>query len=239
MHQLKLSRANAAENLAIDDALLETAQRAGRPSEVLRIWEVAQPAVVVGRSSRVAEEVDLRQCRRLEIPILRRTSGGAAVLIGPGCLLYSLVLSYDLRPHLRAIGRAHEFVLQTMSRAIGTLAANVQQRGTCDLTLGDRKFSGNSMRCCRDHLLYHGTVLYDFPLDEIDRCLVMPPRAPEYRRGRTHASFLTNVRAPVDAIREAIARAWNVRKSTNNWPEPLVRELLVTRYSCDDWNFRR
>lgn len=239
MQRLELSRASGAENLAIDEALLETAQRAGRPSELLRLWESAEPLVVVGRASRISEEVDLRQCRRLGIPVLRRTSGGAAVLIGPGCLLYSLVLSYELRPHLRAIGQAHHFVLETMSRAIRTLASDVQHRGICDLALGDRKFSGNSMRCCRDHLLYHGTVLYDFPIDKIDRCLIIPPRAPEYRRGRPHASFLTNLRAPVEAIRSAIAQAWNAHELTDDWPEPLVRELLERRYLRNDWNLCR
>ncbi len=36
----------------------------------------------------------------LGIPVLRRASGGAAIVIGPGCLMYALVLSYELRPSL-------------------------------------------------------------------------------------------------------------------------------------------
>ena len=49
--------------------------------------------VVIGRSSRTADEVDLEYCRAEGIPVLRRCSGGAAVVVGPGCLMYSVVLA--------------------------------------------------------------------------------------------------------------------------------------------------
>jgi len=74
-------------------ALLEEAEAAGRPTETLRFWEAGHPFVVLGRSSRLAAEVHGDACRSLGIPVLRRPSGGAAVVTGPGCLMYALVLS--------------------------------------------------------------------------------------------------------------------------------------------------
>ena len=44
-------------------------------------------------------------------------------------------------------------------------------QGTSDLAIGDLKFSGNSARCRRRWLLYHGTLLYDFPLSLVAQCL--------------------------------------------------------------------
>ena len=49
------------------------------------------------------------------IPILRRSSGGAAIVAGPGCLMYAVVLSYEARPELRDISRAHAFVLDRLA----------------------------------------------------------------------------------------------------------------------------
>ena len=46
--------------------------------------------VVVGRSSRLDEEVHLDACRAAGVPVLRRPSGGAAIVSGPGCLMYAL-----------------------------------------------------------------------------------------------------------------------------------------------------
>ena len=62
MNLLDLTLETPEENLALDEALLDEADAASRPTEVLRIWESPQPIVVVGRSSRVAAEVATGQC---------------------------------------------------------------------------------------------------------------------------------------------------------------------------------
>src|SRR4051812_32394695 len=111
MQFLDLTLPTLAENLALDEALLDEAEDAGRPQECLRLWESPELAVVLGRSSKVHDEVDQGACEADGVTIGRRSSGGCAVVIGPGCLMYSLVLSYDLRPHLRILEDAHRFVL--------------------------------------------------------------------------------------------------------------------------------
>src|SRR4051794_40814937 len=98
-----LSLKTAAQNLAFDEALLELAEQGSSHGEFLRLWESTQPMVVVGRPARVAKEGNEPFCREERIPILRRSSGGAAIVTGPGCLMYSLVLSYAVRPELKDI----------------------------------------------------------------------------------------------------------------------------------------
>jgi len=186
--------------------------------------------VVVGRSSRVDLEVHREACRQSDVAVLRRISGGAAIVAGPGCLMYALVLSYQLRPSLRAIGRAHRFVLNKLAAALGPLVPGVQCVGTSDLAVRDRKFSGNSARCKRSHVLYHGTLLYDFPLELIDRYLAMPPRQPEYRRQRPHGSFLTNLPLDAATIRRALIAAWDATEPRTDWPRELTSRWAAERY---------
>ena len=107
MKLLDLTLPSPAENLALDEALLEAAEAGELAGDVLRLWEMPQPAVIVGRSSRLAEEVDAPAVRAAQVPVLRRASGGAAVVVGPGCLMYSVVLRYE--------GREHVIDLQTAS----------------------------------------------------------------------------------------------------------------------------
>jgi lipoate-protein ligase A len=239
MRLLDLTLPSPAENLALDEALLETADEAGRPSETLRLWEPAQPLAVVGRASRVDDEVRRDECRRRGIPILRRTSGGAAVVAGPGCLMYAVVLSYELRPHLRMIDHAHRFVMGRLLAALRLVAPQLEFRGTCDLALNGRKVSGNSLRARKTHLLYHGTVLYDFDLDLIEACLKTPPRQPDYRQGRSHREFVTNLPAPVEELRNSIVTAWDASEAMDSRPEEATRRLARERYSRDEWNFSR
>ena len=103
MRYLDLTLPTAAENLVLDEALLAIAETGGRPAETLRFWEAAATAVVVGRSSRLKDEVLLDACLLNRVPVLRRPSGGAAIVTGPGCLMYALVLSYEKRPELRPL----------------------------------------------------------------------------------------------------------------------------------------
>jgi len=197
------------------------------------------PIVVVGRSSQVELEVDLEYCRAQGIAVLRRTSGGAAIVAGPGSLMYAAVLSYDLRPELRSLDQAHRFVLETTLSALAQIAPGARRRGTSDLALGELKFSGNSVRCKRRHLLYHGTLLYDFDLPLVARCLKMPPRQPDYRHGRAHGEFITNLSTTAAELRRALLAKWNARGDTIAWQSAEVDRLVSERYGREEWTMQR
>lgn len=237
MQRLDLAVDDIRYNLAIDEALLEAAE-AGESGEVLRLWEFAQAVVVVGRGSRVEVEVDTEACRARGIPILRRASGGAAVVGGPGCLMYSVVLSLRDRPQLRRLDVAHQFVMGALAEQIGDRLADVAVQGTCDLTWQDRKFSGNSLRVTRDHLLYHGTLLYEADLELLSGCLKTPPRRPEYRGDREHASFVTNVPLPAAVLRQSAARAFDANEAVEWHPVERAERLAGQRYGCSAWTYR-
>jgi len=239
MRLLDLTLPTPAENLALDEALLDAAEAGDLADEVLRLWEFPQPAVVVGRSSRVADEVNVSACQAAGVPILRRSSGGAAIVAGPGCLMYSVVLPYDGRQHLRMIDQAHRHVLGIVARALQSLGIAAEHCGTSDLAIRDRKFSGNSLRCKREHLLYHGTLLYNFDLQLIDRLLRMPPRVPDYRAGRPHATFVTNLAATRGDLAESLQRAFRATKELRTWPQECTSHLAASRYTQDAWNLAR
>ncbi|MEN6458576.1 MAG: lipoate--protein ligase family protein [Thermoguttaceae bacterium] len=236
MQYLDLTLSGAAENLALDEALLDDAEAKGEPRETLRIWEPKTPMVVVGRSSRVGVEVQVDACRRLGIPVLRRPSGGAAILTGPGCMMYAVVLSYQIRPELRLLDTAHRWVLDALVGALDRHVPGVRCRGTSDLAIGDRKFSGNSARCRREHLLYHGTLLYDLPLRLVGECLGMPPRMPEYRMDRTHEEFLANLPLPRETLRLAVLRAFGADEARTEWPQERTAKLAAEKYESIEWN---
>jgi len=243
MYRLPLTLATPAENLALDEALIDAADAEGPTAEYLRIWESPEPMVVLGRSSRVAEEVDAVECARREIPILRRASGGAAIVAGPGCLMYAVVLSYDQRPEARGIHASHGYVLDRLVAALRPQAPQVARAGTSDLVLlnndthsAPRKFSGNSLRVKRTHFLYHGTVLYDFDLSLIAACLRTAPRQPEYRHRREHGDFVANLPLARKMVNESVSTAWPTEGESADWPRARVAELVRERYRLDEWN---
>lgn len=222
-----------ADHLALDEAILLD----GR--DAMRLWQFAAPVVIAGRATRVELEVDHRWCQSQGIPLLRRCSGGAAVVAGPGCLMYSIVLSTGTDPALRRIDVAHDHVMHRLLMALQRQVPDAQRQGICDLTWRNRKCSGNSLRVTREAVLYHGTILHDFDLSLISRCLRSPPRQPEYRAGRDHDRFVTNV--PIDAarfsqdLREILAVDHAVAADAF---AAAMQRLRRARYDRRSWHFR-
>jgi lipoate-protein ligase A len=238
MHFLDLTLPTVAENLALDEALLLDREE-GVAGEVLRLWEWPSPAVVLGAGCRLAEDVDEAACLADGVPILRRSSGGGTVLLGPGCLLFSLVLRYDRSPLLHEIRPSYAYILGRIRDALADLVPGLEIAGISDLALDGRKCSGNSQQRKRQGLLHHGTLLYDFYLERIGRYLRMPARQPEYRDGRTHAAFLTNLSVRrVELVRHLCA-AWGTDEPLANWPSEQVRQLVRSKYAQANWIRRR
>jgi lipoate-protein ligase A len=231
MKFLELTLDTPAENLACDEALLEMCE-AGYERGVLRFWEPAESFIVLGYGNSLGESVDVERCRAQRVPVLRRSSGGGAVLQGPGCLNYALVLEADPDGPLGTIAGTNAFVMEAHRRALQPLSrGHLEVQGFTDLTRDGAKFSGNAQRRKRRCLLFHGTFLYDFDLDRVEQLLPLPRRQPAYRRNRRHREFLTNVDIAPGEIRAALARAWSAEGSLAEVPWQRIRELVAERYA--------
>ncbi len=239
MRYLQLTLDTPAENLALDEALLDVAESSELESGVLRIWEPPTYCVVLGRSSSAEIEVDLEACRKDRVPVLRRSSGGGTILAGPGCLMYALVLGFRDYPQLQAIDQAHQFVLGELSRMLTSNETTVTPVGTSDLAIRPtefaplQKFSGNAIRLKRKHILYHGTLLYDFDLKRLSRWLAAPTRTPAYRAERRHAEFVTNINIKRETLIQLFIDGWQADETISTWPQQRTAELVKTKYTDD------
>lgn len=223
-------------NLACDEALLLDAEADGE--ETLRFWEPQSPFVVLGHATRVEDEIALDACRTAGVPVLRRPSGGAAVLQTPGCLNYTVILNIASRG-LGEVAAANAYVMERSRRALEPLVgAPVSIEGFTDLTVAGRKFSGNSQYRKKRALLLHGSFLLDCDISLIEKLLLSPPRQPDYRRRRPHRDFLTNIHIPAAAIKAALREAWNAVAERTAPPREKIEALARERYSCDEWTFR-
>lgn len=227
-------------NLALDEALLLEAE-AGRQEEVLRFWEWPSLAVVLGAGGKLADDVDEPACTAAGVPIQRRASGGGTVLLGPGCLCFTLVLRYDRAPSLREIPSSYTFILDRIREALADVLPEIERAGTSDLAAGGLKFSGNAQQRKRHHLLHHGTLLYAFEIEQVDRYLRMPSRQPEYRHNRPHGAFLRNLPAGAADLKQRLQAVWKAETETKieAYSEAAVRELVDQKYGRREWTLRR
>lgn len=238
MKLLNLTLESPFANVALDEALLENAEQKILDCHILRLWEPKSPMVVLGRSSPIQTEVDIEACKLDGVPIIRRCSGGATILSAPGCLMYAVLLSYDVYPQLRMLDAAHQFVMSKIQLAISDLGIATQFQGTCDLTIGNRKVSGNALRCKRNWFIYHGTLICkNMNLDSISKYLGSPKRQPDYRQKRSHEDFLTAIPVDSDDMRVSLIKTWRCHQELTEWPKATTESLVAIKYKKEDWNF--
>jgi lipoate-protein ligase A len=243
MTTLEFPVLSPAETLAAEEAVLDAAD-AGSIGQMLSFWEPSKYFVVLGYGNKVATETRRGACEQLGVPILRRCSGGGTVLQGPGVLNYSLVLAIDKWEHLSSITGANQFIMQRNADALGSMLGQpVAVQGHTDLAIAQRKFSGNAQRRKHSHLLFHGAILLNLDLALLDAVLTMPSLQPDYRRGRTHGKFLTQLGLPPEPVKQALRAAWNANEPLSPeapWPDwrSAIAKLVAEKYSRHEWNFR-
>ena len=261
MKYLDLTLPTAPENLACDEALLDSCEEEFS-HEILRFWEPREYFVVVGYANHVAREVDRTACDAERVPVLRRCSGGGTVLQGPGCLNYSLILNIEENPPLQNITSANRFIMERNRAAMEALVRSadlqigvsgealdprrsgdrrsvaISIEGHTDLAIGGRKFSGNAQRRRRRFLLFHGTFLLRFDLARIGRFLPLPSKQPAYRAGRAHRDFLTNLPAPAEAVKAALQHAWGAHDRLEIVPHDTITALARDKYATGGWSLK-
>ena len=177
-------------------------------------------------------------CAAAGAPVLRRASGGGTVVLGPGCLCFSLVLSYDRAPRLNEIPESNRYILARVVNALSSLVS-ARVEGTSDLAAGGVKFSGNAQQRKRTHFLHHGTLLCGFDLACVSRYLNAPERQPEYRKERPHAEFVMNLPASADEVKRLLVAEWRPEGAYAPVPLDAARALVAEKYSRPDWTHRR
>lgn len=238
MQYIDLTFPTPQQNLACDEALVALCE-GGYEHEILRFWEPREHFVVLGYSNRVLSEIDVPACERNLVPIFRRCSGGGAVLQGPGCLNYALILGISNRDPLLNIAATNAFVMQRHQSAIkNIIGSGVEIQGFTDLALHNLKFSGNAQYRKRRFLLFHGTFLLQLDMSLMERVLRMPARQPSYRQKRPHREFLINLNVPPDLVKRALREAWGAGELFQHIHLADVERLAEGQYSSEEWNFK-
>lgn len=226
------------ENLALDEALLNQSEEKTR-EEVLRFWEPRNFFIVLGYSNSFRSEVKTIAAKKDCIPLSRRCSGGGAVLQGPGCLNYSLILKIQPSGPTKDISKTNLYVLKKNKKALeSVLPDHIDIEGTSDLAINNLKFSGNAQKRKKDFLLFHGSFLYNFNIPLIEHYLSQPKKEPPYRKNRRHSNFLTNIELSTGVIKETLQKEWNATQPLSAWPEKEMRQLTKEKYSTKEWILR-
>lgn len=170
----------------LDQNLLQAVRDDGQARA--QVYAYPRRAVVLGRGSHEAREIDAQALASARVPVLRRAGGGCAVYLDPGNIIVSIALP------LRGLGHNREAfaaISQTLAKSLKGLGfVPLTQRGISDLCQGEHKVGGSCIHRSKDLLYYSTTLLVRPELEAMQRFLLHPPREPDYRQGRRHQDFV-------------------------------------------------
>ena len=171
---------NTAEwNMAVDTSLLADCGRGLIPLTV-RFYGWSEPAITIGYSQKAEAELDLKRCRELGIAVVRRPTGGRALLHHRE-LTYSIVAPMSLAPFSRGLKATFGAVSEALLAGLqclglrGGLNTGKHKSGSgprrspacfaslnhCEITVDGKKLVGSAQKRTAKAFLQHGSVIIE------------------------------------------------------------------------------
>lgn len=182
------------ENMRRDEALLDRVEQSPAAVTWVRFYRWDFPTVSLGRHQKAEEAVDLHYCRTRSIPVVRRPTGGRAVLHGDE-LTYAvvsndfsrfpaditgtyLVIARALQAGLAMGGVRAEINPGARSVTPGTALENpcFASVSRHELTIQGRKVAGSAQRRSRRGFLQHGSVPLTLDYEMMEGAFQRPAR---------------------------------------------------------------
>ncbi len=163
----------AAENMALDEALVELKGR-GRTPNTIRFLQFSPRTILVGFHQSVAEEVRTEYCALHDIQINRRITGGGAIFFDESQLGWEVICDkgfFDLR---FVNNRLFKTLCDPVITALARWGLEADFRPRNDIEIGGRKLSGTGGTESEGAFLFQGTMLVDFDVDTMLRALRIP-----------------------------------------------------------------
>jgi len=162
---------SARRQVAFDQALIE-ARKSDAIPDTIRFLRFP-PSALIGRHQALAREVHVDYCRKHDIGLARRITGGGAIYFDPGQLGWELVF----RRTSIAVGTMGELtraICEAAAAGLSRLGVEARFRPRNDIEIDGRKVSGSGGFFDGDTLFFQGTVLIDLDPADMVAALNVP-----------------------------------------------------------------
>lgn len=132
-----------------------------RPFEDVLLLYVNRPSVIVGRNQCVEAEVDLSYCRRHDILVVRRISGGGTVFHDYGNVNYSFISNKG------AVALLDRDSTEPVRLALAQWGVKSVAGKRQEILVDGRKVSGTAAYIGAAREMFHGTLLFNTNLETL------------------------------------------------------------------------
>jgi len=157
------------------------------------VWQPQETVIVLGQSNSIETSLSTDTVAADGLRVTKRPSGGETVILTPATVAFTAARHFQVMIPFR------DYFMMVNSAVIEGLAemgvSGLGARGISDITIGNQKILGSSMRKVGDKLVYHAVLNIAEDPVLFSRYLLHPQHEPDYRSGRSHHEFVTSLAA--------------------------------------------
>ncbi|MDI6605023.1 MAG: biotin/lipoate A/B protein ligase family protein [Thermoanaerobacteraceae bacterium] len=263
---IHIEKHNAFQNMAIDEAIM-TACREGKVPPTLRFYTWDPPGLSLGYFQKYDKEVNEDMCKKFGIDIVRRPTGGRAVLHDAE-LTYSFVIP-EVNDYLdKTIMGSYKKISEALIRGLkhtGIDANNVHKAeqskslsAACfdapswyEIVVEGKKLVGSAQTRNEGMLLQHGSIVIDWNLDMFIELLRLKSEKTKnflkenlMKKSTTIKNILNkdiDINLLADNIKRGFEEEFEISLKVENITdyERKIAEQLTEKYESDTWNKKR
>ena len=214
-------------NLALERSLFDFVDE---DTVILYLWQNSH-TIVIGKNQNAYAECKVDEFIGAGGTLARRPSGGGAVYHDLGNLNFSIICK-------ESIAKEHTYQ-RIVKEALGYFGIVSEFNGRNDLTVDDKKFSGNAFYVKDDVLCQHGTILINSDFKELSKYLTPDISKLERNHVKSVESRVVNLseisdKITVESMKEAMIKATNAVRIGEVPTESKVEEYKKI-FENDEW----
>jgi len=214
-------------NLALERSLFDFVDE---DTVILYLWQNSH-TIVIGKNQNAYAECKVDEFIKDGGTLARRPSGGGAVYHDLGNLNFSIICK-------ESIAKEHTYQ-RIVKEALSYFGIVSEFNGRNDLTVDDKKFSGNAFYVKDDVLCQHGTILINSDFKELSKYLTPDISKLERNHVKSVESRVVNLseisdKITVESMKEAMIKATNAVRIGEVPTESKVEEYKKI-FENDEW----
>lgn len=225
-------------NLALEEYFFTNCQE-----EVIILWRNA-PCVVIGKNQNTVDEIDQKYVEENSIPVIRRITGGGAVVHDLGNLNYTIIQNQSEKNF-----RDFKKFTKPVCDFLQELGVPAEVNGRNDIAIQGCKISGNAQAVKNGRVLHHGTLLYNADLTRVSRALKPNPVKYQSKAVSSVRSRVANIADFLEhpfSIEEFAEKLFQYFKETeesysvheiSSSEKKVICDMAKKKYETWEWNY--
>ncbi|WP_435300471.1 lipoate--protein ligase family protein [Timonella sp. A28] len=230
--------------VALDQAQTEFVESGAR-GPVLRIWEWASNAVIIGSFQSYRNEVDEEAANKHDVTVVRRISGGGAMFVEPGnTITYSLIVPQSLVDGM-TFEESYKFLDQWVIDALAEIGIKAVYKPLNDIASEHGKIAGAAQkRLAGGTVLHHVTMSYDIDANKMLDVLRIGREKLSDKGIKSAKKRVDPLRSQTGMTREAIIKAFlehfrsrykTTESHVSEHERARAAELVNEKFGTEEW----